>query len=130
MYGVTTGDLVLLLAFAFIGRWSHHELNTGGLWGTLGTAVPFLLGWAVCAPLLGAYAPVAFRTYRSALVRVLVAWPAALVVGLVIRSVVQHEIPAFAFMLVALLFNLLTLSIWRTLVVALRLSQSSDERKL
>jgi hypothetical protein len=118
--GVATGDCILLIAFAVIGRWSHHELSVGGLWTTLGTAAPFLVGWGVTAPLLGAYEPGAFRTYGSAFSRLLAIWPIALIVALVIRSVVDQEIPAFAFILVALLFNLLTLSIWRAVVVTVR----------
>jgi len=118
--GVMAGDLVLLLAFAFIGRWSHHELSAGALWGTLGTAAPFLIGWIVTAPVLGAYEPAAFRTYASAFSRLLAVWPVALVVALVIRSVVDREIPALSFILVALLFNLLTLSLWRAVVVTVR----------
>src|SRR5947209_15281380 len=79
--GVMAGDLVLLLAFAFIGRWSHHELSAGALWGTLGTAAPFLIGWIVTAPVLGAYEPAPFRTYASAFSRLLAVWPVALVVA-------------------------------------------------
>jgi Protein of unknown function (DUF3054) len=118
--GVATGDFILLIAFAVIGRWSHHELSVGGLWRTLGTAAPFLVGWGVTAPSLGAYEPRAFRTYGSALSRLLAVWPIALIVALIIRSVVEREIPAFAFILVALLFNLLTLSLWRVVVVTVR----------
>lgn len=114
---------MLLLAFAFIGRWSHHELSGGGLWATLGTAAPFLLGWAAVAPPLGVYGPAHLRTRRAALTRVIVAWPLALVVALLIRSIVDLELPAAAFVLVALLFNLLTLSLWRVVLISLRYSR-------
>lgn len=115
---VAAGDFLLLLTFAFIGRVSHHELSAGGLWGIVGTAAPFLVGWGMTAPLLGAYAPDAFRSYHPALARILAAWPVALFLALVIRSVVDREVPALAFVLVALVFNLITLGLWRALVVS------------
>jgi hypothetical protein len=60
--------------------------------------------------------------------RLLMAWPVALAVGLLIRSIVNHEIPAVAFVLVALLFNLLTLSLWRTVILGLRRFRTSCTR--
>lgn len=116
---VATGDVVLLLTFAAIGRWSHHEISAGGLLATLGTAAPFVVGWALAAPPLGAYARRSFVSIRSLMQRLLVVWPVALVAALIIRSFVDHKIPAPAFVVVALLFNLLTLCMWRALVVVL-----------
>lgn len=120
IYWVAVGDLLLLLAFAVIGRWSHHELSGTGMWSTLGTAAPFMAGWIVTAPLMGAYTPRQLRTYGSAVVHVLKIWPVALLLALAIRSIIDREIPAISFVLVALLFNLLTLSVWRSLVVRTR----------
>jgi hypothetical protein len=115
---VATGDVVMLLMFAAVGRWSHHEFSGAGLWATLGTAAPFIAGWALAAPPLEAYAWRSFVSIRSSLKRLLVVWPIALIGALLIRSIVDHEIPAPAFIVVAFLFNLLTLSVWRALVVA------------
>ena len=111
------GDVALLLMFAVIGRWNHHELSAGGLAAILGTAAPFVVGWALAASLLGTYDRRSFASLRSSIERLLVVWPVALAVGLCIRSIADHEIPAAAFIVVALLFNLLTLSIWRALTV-------------
>jgi hypothetical protein len=114
---VATGDVVLLLMFAVIGRWSHHEFSARGLWVTLGTAAPFIVGWALVAPPLGAYNRRSFVSIPSSVKRLLVAWPIGLVAALLIRSIVDHEIPAPAFIAVAFCFNLLTLSVWRALLV-------------
>jgi hypothetical protein len=125
---IGAGDLILLLLFAVVGRWSHHEFSSGGPWATLGTAAPFVVGWEVAAPLLGAYDQSSFSSFRTSMERLLMAWPVALAVGLLIRSIVNHEIPAVAFVLVALLFNLLTLSLWRTVILGLRRFRTSCTR--
>lgn len=111
------GDVALLLTFAVIGRWNHHELSTGGLAAILGTAAPFVAGWAGAASLLGTYHRGSLASVRSSIERLLVTWPVALAVGLCIRSIADGEIPAAALMVVALMFNLLTLSVWRVLAV-------------
>ncbi len=116
---MSAGDVVLLLMFAVIGRWSHHEFNAGGAWATLGTAAPFVAGWTLVAAPLRVYAPRALDSFRTSMERLLITWPIALAVALIIRSIVDHEVPAPAFVVVALLFNLLTLTMWRAAFMTL-----------
>ncbi len=106
------------MVFAYIGRQSHHEGQGSGLAQTLGTAAPFALGWLVSAPLLGALSRPALTDYRAGLRSVLRAWPAALLIALVIRSVLEGHWPPLSFVAVAFVFNLLTLATWRVVVAA------------
>ena len=115
---VVLGDACVLLVFALIGRWSHHEFDIAGWWKVIGTAAPFLAGWFLVASITDAYASRQFLSYRTAAARVFMSWSPALFLSLVIRSLVMRDIPAFPFVVVALLFNALTLAAWRVSLAA------------
>ncbi|QDQ99428.1 DUF3054 domain-containing protein [Tomitella fengzijianii] len=107
-------DALLVIIFAAIGRQSHDETN--GVVGALSTAWPFLVGLAVGWALVFA----ASRRNRTA-PHPLRAWPAGVVLwvatvlcGMLLRAA-TGEGTAFAFIIVATLFNLLTLVGWRLL---------------
>ncbi|WP_328825250.1 DUF3054 domain-containing protein [Tomitella gaofuii] len=107
-------DAWLVILFAAIGRQSHDEAN--GVVGTLSTAWPFLVGLAVGWVVLYALSRRGGRTVRPQR-----AWPAGITVwvatvlcGMLLRAV-TGEGTAFAFVIVATLFNLLTLVGWRLL---------------
>ena len=107
----------MLALFVIAGRRAHHD--GGGFLAVAGTALPFLIGWFVAAPALGAFHREAFVDYRPAGVRVLRSWIAGCGVALVIRSIVEHHPTPPSFALVALLFNGALLLLWRSAVVAI-----------
>ncbi|MEI7772719.1 MAG: DUF3054 domain-containing protein, partial [Chloroflexales bacterium] len=52
------GDVVALMVFAAIGRGSHGEAAGLGAIGEVAqTAAPFVIGWLVTAPWVGAFRP-------------------------------------------------------------------------
>lgn len=111
------GDAVILLLFAAIGRASHGEQVAGAVMRMVGTAAPFLLGWFAIAPLLGVYAPRSFTSARSSMSHTGRAWIAGCLVGLAIRSALQHRIVPASFAAITLVFNLVLLLAWRSILL-------------
>lgn len=113
-----TGDALAILAFAAIGRASHGE-QAGALLRTLGTALPFLIGWFAAALGTGAYTVLAFSSLRASLFHTARAWLLGGLIGLAIRSALEHRLVPASFAAIALSFNLVTLSLWRSILVSL-----------
>ncbi|HLJ68012.1 MAG TPA: DUF3054 domain-containing protein [Chloroflexota bacterium] len=107
------GDAVLILLFAVIGRASHGEHDASRAIPALMTAGPFLAGWFASAPLLGAYSHRALRDSSSGVQATARAWLGGCLIGLLLRSAGERRLVPLTFALVALLFNLATLSTWR-----------------
>ncbi|GLY31827.1 DUF3054 domain-containing protein [Kineosporia sp. NBRC 101731] len=100
-------DLVCVLVFVSIGRSSHEEGIT--LTGLLTTGWPFWLGVA------GGYVGVvAFRLAPASLPGAAMVLIKTLVIGMILRNVVQHDGTPFSFVMVATVFLALTLAGWRT----------------
>jgi FtsH-binding integral membrane protein len=100
-------DLVCVLVFVTIGRSSHEEGIT--LTGLLTTGWPFWLGVA------GGYAGVvAFRLAPASPPGAAMVLIKTLVIGMILRNVVQHDGTPFSFVVVATVFLALTLAGWRT----------------
>lgn len=108
---LVAGDALSFLAFAAIGLHSHHQ-DDNLFW----TAVPFVAGWFVVAPFLGAFKPSLTTGLGPMLRRAEVAWLAAWPVTLVLRWALSadHTVP-LSFALVILLANGVFLGIWRGL---------------
>jgi len=117
---VALGDAVVFVIFSLVGRGNHHEASgAGALPDVLGTAAPFLVGWFLVAPLVGAYRHSALGPVQSALPRTALAWAVAGPVGLLLRAaLLQRGIP-LSFAIVALLFNLVALLAWRGIAAAM-----------
>ncbi len=109
------GDVIVFLVFAAIGRRSHGE--EAGLSAALQiatTAVPFLLGWFLVAPLIGAFRRNIMADPLKMARRTALAWLAAWPVAMLIRGLlVDHGVPPWTFWLVAFLSNIIFLQIWR-----------------
>lgn len=107
LIGSLVVDVVLVVAFAVIGRASHHETLTAG--GVATTAWPFLAGlaagWAVTRAWRAPTRPV--RTGVPV-------WLVTVVVGMLLRVISGQGI-ATAFVIVAFSFLLLCLVGWRVL---------------
>jgi hypothetical protein len=118
------GDLFVLALVFSAGTVRHNGLayvvsNPGYLAATI---APFLIGWVVAAPLLGAYAPGAAESAKAAVPLALRSWVLADVVALAIRAVLESggRLPPLSFVAVSLGSGLLGLALWRTLFFKLR----------
>jgi len=117
---VALGDLACIGLFVLAGELQHFDAGTA-LARAPGTALPFVVGWALAATLLGAYAADAIGAPRRAVARVLVVWTGAALVGHALRAT-----PAFhggfspAFLVVSLAAGGGLLSAWRGAVALSR----------
>lgn len=117
---VALGDALVFVIFSLVGRGNHHEASgAGALPDVLGTAAPFLVGWFLVAPLVGAYRHGALGAARSALPRTALAWAVAGPVGLLLRAALLRRGIPLSFAVVALLFNLVALLVWRGVAAAI-----------
>ncbi len=88
---LVVGDILMFLLFAAWGRATHAEPLS--LLAIVETAAPFLAAWLAAAPLLGAFRPDLLTQPLPMAVQTLIAWIAACVLGLYIRSAwLQREI--------------------------------------
>ncbi|MFB6123534.1 MAG: DUF3054 domain-containing protein [Haloferacaceae archaeon] len=120
---LAVGD-VLVVALLLTGGTVHHNgvdfvlSNPAYLAGVL---APFLVGWVVAAPLLGAYAPGATETAKAAVPLALRSWVVADVVGLALRATpLFHGGVELSFAAVTLLVGAVGLTVWRVLFFQLR----------
>lgn len=116
-----TLDVVLVVAFAVIGRASHHDgvLGEGGI-GLATTAWPFLaalgLGWLVS---------LAWRAPLAPLRSGVPIWLVTVVGGMLLRAL-SGQGTAVPFIVVATLTLLLMLVGWRAVAPLVRRSRTSD----
>ena len=110
------GDALMFLLFSAIGRSTHGEAaGLDALLQVAGTAAPFLAGWLLAAPLLGAYRPAVISRVGPMLARTALAWLVAGPLGLVIRSLLLQRGISVTFALVTLATVLVMLIVWRVL---------------
>lgn len=120
---IAVGDLVVLLAFVFAGTLQHYavaELRAEPLIYVF-AAGPFVLGWLVCAPLIGAYSPGGGSAPNSSIPLAIRSWIPAAVVGLVVRVVAVPDRgfdPVFA--AIMLVGGAVVLAVWRFLYFQVR----------
>lgn len=80
-------DIVCIAGVIVLGLISHYGLVVlSEALPTLNVILPFLVGWAVCSLLAGAYDTEVVASAQSALPLTAVAWIAAANVGLILRS--------------------------------------------
>ena len=113
LVALVVGDVLMFLLFAAWGRATHAEPLP--LLAIVETAAPFLVAWLAVAPLLGAYRPGLLTQPLPMAMQTLIAWVAACVLGLYIRSAwLQREIiPTFALVTFGMVAPMLVG--WRTL---------------
>ncbi|WP_144900835.1 DUF3054 domain-containing protein [Halobellus captivus] len=81
-------DVLALAAVFTVGVINHNGveyLSTQPI-GWLSTLVPFLVGWAIVAPLIGAYSAGAAESAKAAIPLAIRAWIPAAVIGFVLRA--------------------------------------------
>lgn len=110
------GDILMFILFTLMGRESH-SMATGAdaVWETLKTAMPFILGWLVIAPWLGAYGPRAWRSTRSAATTTLIAFIPSIIFGILLRALFLERFSPLVFYAVTVAVLLPILLIWRLL---------------
>jgi hypothetical protein len=120
---LAAGDLIVIALLFGAGTALHSGssfvlANPGYLAGSVG---PFLVGWVVAAPLLGAYAPGAAESAKAAVPLALRSWLVADVIAIGIRATpaVRGGVQP-TFIAVSLGVGLLGLALWRTLFFKLR----------
>lgn len=115
---IAVGDLVVLLAFLFVGALEHNSLEylQSNPTEYLLIAGPFVLGWLICAPLIGAYSPGGGSAPNSSIPLAIRSWIPAVVIALVIRVVaVPGAGAAPVFAVVMLVGGSVVLAVWRFL---------------
>ncbi|MFO7926590.1 MAG: DUF3054 domain-containing protein [Halobacteriota archaeon] len=120
---IAVGDLVALLLFLLVGtleHWTVEQLSADPTIYLL-AAGPFILGWVLCAPLVGAYSPGGGSAPNSSIPLAIRSWIPAAIVGLLIR---QFALPdrgvEVVFVIVMLVGGAFALSVWRFLYFKLR----------
>lgn len=120
---LAVGDVLVIVALFGAGTVHHNGLafvlsNPGYL---LGPVAPFVVGWIVAAPLLGAYAPGAAESSKAAVPLALRSWLVADVVAMGIRA--TSHVPGgvqLTFVAVSLGVGFVGLAVWRVLFFRLR----------
>lgn len=84
---IAVGDIVALMAFLLVGTLEHWPLEAvvADPLIYVFAAGPFLLGWLVAAPLIGAYSPGARSAPNSSIPLAIRAWVPAAIVGFAVR---------------------------------------------
>lgn len=120
---MAVGDLIVLAVLFGIGTSFHNTLafvlaNAGYL---ASTVAPFLVGWVVAAPLLGAYSPGAAESSKAAVPLALRSWLVADAVALGIRATpFVHGGVQLSFVAVTLVVGAVGLTVWRIVFFRLR----------
>ncbi|EFO80495.1 hypothetical protein OSCT_1720 [Oscillochloris trichoides DG-6] len=116
MITLLVGDTIALLIFAAIGRNSHGAaIGPAAFAQVFTTALPFLVGWLISAPLFGAYSPSTTANPLIMLRHTSIAWVAALLLGAVIRATMIGRFSPFSFYVVTFIVALFILCGWRAL---------------
>lgn len=119
---LAVGDLLVLMGFLTVGTLSHTttEFLANEPTYLLGVWAPFLIGWVLVAPLVGAYSAGAVETAKSSVPLVVRSWVPAAAVGFVLRAFVFRGGAALAFVGVILVTGAVALGGWRALYFRVR----------
>ena len=112
---LVVGDALCFIIFSAIGRGNHGEATgLAAIPQIVVTALPFLAGWFLVAPFVGAFRQDVMANPRKMALRTLLSWVLAWPVAMALRGIfVDHGIPPLTFALITLVFNTLILQIWR-----------------
>ncbi|MCG8351374.1 MAG: DUF3054 domain-containing protein [Chloroflexales bacterium] len=111
---LVVGDLIAFLVFAAIGRRSHGAAaGLGALLEVAWTAAPFIAGWLLTAPFVGAYRREHTLAPGPMLKRTALAWLAAWPVGLALRALFLSRSIPLSFAIVTLISNAIIICGWR-----------------
>ena len=120
---IAVGDITALLAFLLVGILEHWPLDAllADPLIYVYAAGPFVLGWIIAAPLVGAYSPGGGSAPNSSIPLALRSWILAVLIGLGVRIVALPARGAdLTFATVILLGGAIVLSVWRYLYFKLQ----------
>ena len=113
------GDALIIVAFLALGALRHNVNPITQPLRMADTAAPFLLGWAIAAPLIGAYAPRARQSVRRGISLAVGAWLAAAIIGSALRATTYfHGNAPLSFVAVTFGVGAVFLAAWRAVVVS------------
>jgi len=113
---LVVGDVIVIVGLLTFGALRHNTATflTENPTYLLGIVAPFLVGWAVAAPLIGAYAPGAAESAKSSVPLAVRSWVPAAVVGLLLRATgLFHGGAAVAFAVVITVTGTVVIGFWR-----------------
>jgi hypothetical protein len=124
---IAVGDLVVLLAFLLVGTAQHRPtlspvdvLMTEPL-AFVNAAAPFIIGWLIAAPLIGAYSPGGGSAPNSSIPLAIRSWIPAAVIGLAIRATPFIEGGVeLTFAAVIIVGGAVVLAVWRFIYFKIR----------
>lgn len=114
---LVVGDILCFLIFATLGMESHSQGLD--LLYSFWVALPFMAGWFIVAPWVGAYRADIVKRPRAMLGRTLLCWVTAWPVAMGLRWLVVDRVTGvtasafFSFAVVALFANAIILNVWR-----------------
>ncbi|XP_062101760.1 uncharacterized protein LOC133807439 [Humulus lupulus] len=113
------GDVLALLAFAAIGRFSRGFSVFDA--ETLRTADPFIAGWFLSAYFLGGYGEDGrgMNGLSKGVTATVKSWALGIPLGIAIRAVTTAHFPAYPFILVTMGSTAVLLTGWRAIVYSL-----------
>lgn len=116
---LAVGDLLVIVAFIYVGTLQHGTVpfppaGAGDVLALLTVAAPFLVGWVIAAPLIGAYSAGAAESAKASVPLAIRSWIPAAAVGLIIRATpfVEGGV-AITFAIVMLVVGSVSLGVWR-----------------
>lgn len=120
---LAVGDVLVIVSLLTFGALRHHDaayLQDNPMY-LAAIFAPFLIGWAIAAPVVGAYSPGAVESAKASIPLALRSWIPAVIVALLLRVAgVFHGGAALAFALVVTALGLVGLGLWRYLYFKLR----------
>jgi hypothetical protein len=124
---LAVGDVLILALLLSLGTARHNGFAylTENPVGLALTLLPFLVGWVVAAPLVGAYSAGAAESAKAAIPLGIRSWVVADVIGIVLRVVLPFDatgglLSLAIFFGVTLVVGVIGLGVWRWLYFKLR----------
>ncbi|GAB3423362.1 DUF3054 domain-containing protein [Haloparvum alkalitolerans] len=119
---LVVGDLIALMALLTVGVIQHRGVD--GLAADpaymLVVWPPFLIGWLLVAPLVGAYSPGAVEAAKSSIPLVVRSWIPAAAVGFLLRVYAFGDTAALPFVVVMFVLGTVVLAGWRAVYFKVR----------
>ncbi|WP_380678078.1 DUF3054 domain-containing protein [Salinigranum sp. GCM10025319] len=124
---LAVGDLVVLVALLSLGTANHNGVAylTEQPVGLALTLLPFVVGWLVAAPLIGAYSAGAAESAKAAIPLAIRSWVVADLIGIGLRVVLPFDatgglVSLAIFFGVTLVVGVVGLGVWRWVYFKLR----------
>ncbi len=105
------GDALVFIIFAIIGMRSHKVSLT--VPSVVQVAAPFAIGWFLVSPFVGAFRRRITNQPGKMSLRTALAWLIAWPIGLLLRGIIDKEVPPLSFAIVTLITNTIFLQVWR-----------------